>query len=519
MAVDPDIIQRDYHRRFYAHSNQGYFDSLRTSPERAFFDQVLEENPELSEFGRLSDPTLGFPSQSQLDAFVKFIKHSEFKKTQGVSYQAMEFQWDGFPGFNMPLLPFPDTPWPKLPVPQNPFLEPTITVFDLESDDCYCVNQTFPITVVGTHTITAITLTLTDDPGTQALNINGLGSTVVTFDLQAGPTEKGPVTVEGSMVSPDNVIGSSNVNIPECRDTVCSAFTFILTRDDSVNVTPSILNFFQIVRGDGGGLSSFTQSYDAGTNTWTLVVTSGQSTNGLYWVRYGVDDDGVNYTQYPFKYKTADQDQAGDRITGGNYTDHVPYFKINTPWELVSPGEPIGACAAFTSPGCVAAPDPCSTPATPAFWHSNKASAVRWEANISSSVPYSLTLSNNGKSRVCQGLWDGKLSTGLCTAPSVCVVFSGIWGTLTETASDGLPVTAHNPSGPVLPAYNQNTVVAASIPGNNHFFQYTATFPDPFVGPCIGPPGTFPAPWTGFAQPCCGGTFDNEIDLFATIDF
>ena len=48
-----------------------------------------------------------------------------------------------------------------------------------------------------------------------------------------------------------------------------------------------------------------------------------------YWVFYDSFSSYDILTQYPFRYKTAEQEQVGDLIFGGRYEDHIPYWRDN----------------------------------------------------------------------------------------------------------------------------------------------------------------------------------------------
>jgi len=48
-----------------------------------------------------------------------------------------------------------------------------------------------------------------------------------------------------------------------------------------------------------------------------------------YWVFYDSFSSYDIFTQYPFKYKLAEQEQPGNLIPGGRYDDHIPYWRNN----------------------------------------------------------------------------------------------------------------------------------------------------------------------------------------------
>jgi hypothetical protein len=464
------------------------------------------------------------------------------------------------------------------PIPGPETEEPVICFFDLESDSTYCVNQTAPITVTGSNPIYFVQLTLTDDVATHIENVAGYGTNVVTFDLVAGPTESGPVTVEASMTCFEGLTGDSNVNIPEGTQAECTNFYITLLRDDGQIVNPSILSSFNVKNFTWGIACPFDSTY-LGGGEWLIEVTGNFDAVDKYWIFYEVEP-GPNpglyptiETQYPYKYLAADKQQAADAIIPGDYSDNVPFFNIAKVWDFF-PTE-CGPPCSYTGPANMVnidttidkppVPPVCynannfrdytSTPSQPRVY-AKGGSFQGWTAVIQSSINYDITMQSRGyglpgeRGRLFVFLhynqydWQGGCANSVvmgnapaptctvrniifnnCSGPGSTDMRQEYFATITESVSDGLtngvfppPLQSSPTDPPYPPAYfDTTTIVAPSISGLTHYFFYLPTwFALPYE--CDVPPCQFL-----FAIPYAFGIVDNgpgaPFIIWSMIDF
>jgi len=103
-------------------------------------------------------------------------------------------------------------------------------------------------------------------------------------------------------------------------------FKFKLTRGDGTLITDlDDLNLSISVRDSSDDRVSISSPiYDSLTESWSFDIT-GESDPDGYWVSYECDD-GIE-AQYPFRYKAADLQAAGDLIKPGVFRDTIPYWK------------------------------------------------------------------------------------------------------------------------------------------------------------------------------------------------
>lgn len=109
-------------------------------------------------------------------------------------------------------------------------------------------------------------------------------------------------------------------------------FDFLLTRADGVIVTPAIVGTWSVYNSLGASVP-ITATYNADPalsryQHWSLVFTNQADANDAngYWVGYSCDN-GIP-SQYPYRYRPADQLAPADLIRPGSYVDTIPYWRV-----------------------------------------------------------------------------------------------------------------------------------------------------------------------------------------------
>lgn len=526
---DNDKVMKEYRRPYSARFDYSYSDMMRSVPAKGIWNNFLERYPSLSEFWGRRLPTI---LERQL---TEFLKQSERKKPylDVGNYPAMEHEWEDYPGIRpRPLInPKFDFPWkPVENIP--PDLGGGAAVFFIKSDDEWCPGSTVNVTLESTHPVYFIQLLGTSDPASTIGNFSGFGTNRASFDLTAGLAETGFVRIGASMTTFDGITGYSSINLERSNGSDCPFFLFSLVRGDGTVADGAILSGFSIT-GKNGGSPTFTTNYDASTNVWTLELTAGFDPDNLYWVDYTVSSPDINLTtQYPGRYKPADQGQSSDLIPPGDYSDVVPYYEVIRAWDLYP--IPYGSLD-HTRPVVSPAPDCIWVSTTPIFGDHDLLDIqpgidVEWRSIIASSIPYKLRLFTDPAGprdgayfywRVppnnCNGTTGTAPPNGICAQGAISSRGPGCpptgWGgpvvtqiaadgaTITETASDGFPAGSYSP-GAVgftsakinpIPAYDYTLDIAPNVSGNTHFFRYSATCDDAEFD-CDENPVGFP-PW------------------------
>lgn len=119
-------------------------------------------------------------------------------------------------------------------------------------------------------------------------------------------------------------------------------FQFRLARGDGTLISEAsgLLEYFRLYDSDGYSQGITTPIYNTETEYWSFGLSdpSDADPNG-YWIRYYCDD-GLR-TQYPYRYKSADQYNEDDLIFMSKYEDTIPYWKaegvIYDPEPIVDP--------------------------------------------------------------------------------------------------------------------------------------------------------------------------------------
>jgi len=107
-------------------------------------------------------------------------------------------------------------------------------------------------------------------------------------------------------------------------------FMFKLTRGDGVAIDDTNIGYIRV--SDALGYECNTEmNYDENTGYFSVTFLSGNDGKDEdgYWVYYMCVRDTI-HTQYPYRYKWADQWKAADRIKPGVYEDIIPVWKTTT---------------------------------------------------------------------------------------------------------------------------------------------------------------------------------------------
>jgi len=103
-------------------------------------------------------------------------------------------------------------------------------------------------------------------------------------------------------------------------------FILKLVRDDGTVITGSDWHSISIYSyTDRYNWVDYTETYDAVSQKFTLAIDPADVCESGYWIKVEVDDSIA--TQYPYRYKSADQLQLTDRIQVGEYEIKLPYWK------------------------------------------------------------------------------------------------------------------------------------------------------------------------------------------------
>ena len=108
------------------------------------------------------------------------------------------------------------------------------------------------------------------------------------------------------------------------------AFRLKLTRGDGTVIDGTALDLTdKRIRNSDGDLIASTWTWNAGAAAWIVTLDDPNTYDpDGHWIIYGCND-GIT-TQYPYRYKAADQAQAGDRVLGGDYVDTIPYWVVGS---------------------------------------------------------------------------------------------------------------------------------------------------------------------------------------------
>jgi len=247
-------------------------------------------------------------------------------------------------------------------------------------------------------------------------------------------------------------------------------FVLHLTRGDGTPADSDMASVnVQVYDADANPLD-VTKTWDADLGAW-LVTLDNQADYelGRYWVRYSCTA-GLT-TQYPLRYKTADQWDAADLVEMGVLSDTIPYWSVSLEWVEDVP-EYSGAetdirCDALANYNPLA---------TDKLWvktgaeiqastlFMNLAAVMTRRLTVRSSVPYRVGwgVLAAGEDQNWRWLWDqncdGTVSPSCSGASGGMIEWSG-WG--------GTVVTDGEVPGSLVDTLNSSDF-AANIPGGAH---------------------------------------------------
>lgn len=186
----------------------------------------------------------------------------------------------------------------------------------------------------------------TDTPDGKQLNINQQSSVTATFQYMScnsAAFENGDRVIVEFSHDAQNKWTNPKVIGFESNPRSCG-FTFTLTRDDGLVLDEMLhwddemgqwvgnLRFIRVYNSSNVLLSTTAEYKDSKWHV-TLDNPADDDENG-YWVQYQCAEDYVggsgDGTQYPYRYKPADQRNTNDLIPFGDYTDAIPYFRITS---------------------------------------------------------------------------------------------------------------------------------------------------------------------------------------------
>ena len=541
---------KDYSRKAYrlGWKKSGYPEMIRATPARAFWNSITTQNPVFSEYG-----TPGKKLTATERRYLKFLKQSEAKKPYlSDSYEEMEELWEGLPGL-IDQNPHIDHPWMPDPTPTDVDeiipAEPGVWVLYAFTEDPFCPGATSTVTVNGTHPIYDIQFTFPGVlyPGTSFSVVSGLGTPTVVIELTTDIEESGIISMrvyEQAFDAPPPPStqgrGWTGFGISEGSHLECKTFEFQITRDDGQDMTPTYLSTISVFRSNLSVQGSAKTYYPA-TNTWLIELIAPFDPDDLYYVRYNTraaePSDPITFdTQYPYRYKFADQFNPTDRIQPGVYSDNTPYYLVTREWDLTPVKYndiPIIEipfifldCGDLPGPdqGCNQGPiwrpwlGPPYTPYTNlVMWASSDATELEWEAVIESSIPYNIRMSSPpavNRSYIA-GVWRCNIPPGIgCSGPGWCASTPGNAGTIQETVSDGLAANTYNTPPYGFAPYDDNVDInTPSVTGLSHTFKIELNVPQPPDTECPLNPGVF------YATPRSNDNFswdDNKISLDVT---
>ena len=121
-----------------------------------------------------------------------------------------------------------------------------------------------------------------------------------------------------------------------------------------------------VLRDSSGVKVGITETYNKETGYWSLEIDDAEQydENG-YWL-WMYEDDSIN-TQYPMRYKSADQGEVADLIPFGTYEAEIPHWKVSTEYSPTPDPSNVSLVEA-----CVLAVDPGSK----TFWTAQSGSSI-----------------------------------------------------------------------------------------------------------------------------------------------
>jgi len=121
-------------------------------------------------------------------------------------------------------------------------------------------------------------------------------------------------------------IGGAILSTGSLQARKIGAFRFTLTRGDGSAVDEGLLSYL-IIYNSAGGVLSTTKRYNPTTNVWTVILDHPEEDGDPagYWAAYRCTAYSIA-SQYPLRYKPADQWKIEDLIQPGDYTDEIPYW-------------------------------------------------------------------------------------------------------------------------------------------------------------------------------------------------